>query len=471
MKCLRTCTLLLVCLCTFGLVLQTTFKPQLFTTHGIHRSLTINTYTDLADNENRTGALDHLRPSQKPTKVPAGHPSDWRVNELVASRLEQISNMHRERRVDCAAVIRNNKTAMAEAISVAKNLADTRDKNFNINIHLMNQTQNCSHFLKEYGFITDVLSKEEEEFPIAYSLVAYTDTETALRLLRSIYRVQNVYCIHVDISATSRTMGALTSVVSCLPNAFISSRRVNVQWGHFTVLEAELICLQDLWRHKKWKYFINLTGQEFPLKNNFELVKILKSYKGANDVHGTIKYRRLNRWNFQELPHNLTGIKGWVHVSLSRPFVDFTLHDPRSQDLLDFLKGTWIPDESFFSTLNHNTQLGIPGSFVGLNETEQRVGEKPTFNRYKMWGRNPCAKNTVRDICILSTGDLPRMVASDFLFANKFFLNEDRVVIGCLEERLMNKTRDYYMGRLQFNTSVYENSVIVKNRIRDETGG
>jgi hypothetical protein len=38
-------------------------------------------------------------------------------------------------------------------------------------------------------------------------------------------------------------------------------------------------------KYKKWKYFINLTGQEFPLKTNQEIVKILKSYKGANDVN------------------------------------------------------------------------------------------------------------------------------------------------------------------------------------------
>ena len=42
-----------------------------------------------------------------------------------------------------------------------------------------------------------------------------------------------------------------------------------------------------LWRMRsKWRYFINLTGQEFPLKTNKELVKILKAYRGANDIMG-----------------------------------------------------------------------------------------------------------------------------------------------------------------------------------------
>ena len=40
-------------------------------------------------------------------------------------------------------------------------------------------------------------------------------------------------------------------------------------------------------KRKKWKYFINLTGQEFPLKTNYEIVQILKAYKGANNEEGT----------------------------------------------------------------------------------------------------------------------------------------------------------------------------------------
>ena len=38
----------------------------------------------------------------------------------------------------------------------------------------------------------------------------------------------------------------------------------------------------------QWKYFLNLSGLDFPLKTNFELVRILKSYRGANDVDGTL---------------------------------------------------------------------------------------------------------------------------------------------------------------------------------------
>ena len=36
----------------------------------------------------------------------------------------------------------------------------------------------------------------------------------------------------------------------------------------------------------KWKYFINLASQAFPLKTNEEIVEILKTFNGGNDVLG-----------------------------------------------------------------------------------------------------------------------------------------------------------------------------------------
>ena len=106
--------------------------------------------------------------------------------------------------------------------------------------------------------------------------------------MRAIYRPQNVYCIHVDSKADNATTYAVLDRLSqCFPNVFLASKRINVQWGYYSVLEADLVCLEDLvTKHRKWKYFINLTGQEFPLKTNWDIVKILTAYNGANDITG-----------------------------------------------------------------------------------------------------------------------------------------------------------------------------------------
>jgi len=60
-----------------------------------------------------------------------------------------------------------------------------------------------------------------------------------------------------------------------------------------------------------------------------------------------------------------TSVKGSVHVVVQRGFVDHVLHDARVVDLLNWTRRVRIPDETFFSTLNHNPALGIPGAYKG----------------------------------------------------------------------------------------------------------
>ena len=150
-------------------------------------------------------------------------------------------------------------------------------------------TQDCDKFKKERQYILQPLSQEESDFSIAFSIVVFKDMEQIERLLRAIYRPQNHYCLHVDIKSNKQVKEAVANLANCFDNVFISSRSVDVQWGWFSVLEPELICMQDLLKYKKWKYFINLTGQEWPLKTNEDLVKILKTFNGANSMEGTVK--------------------------------------------------------------------------------------------------------------------------------------------------------------------------------------
>jgi hypothetical protein len=65
-------------------------------------------------------------------------------------------------------------------------------------------------------------------------------------------------------------------------------------------------------------------------------------------------------------PYGIKVTKGAVHVAVSRGFVDFCLHDKKAQEILSWMRFSCkIPDEAFFTTLNHNRQLGVPGSYKG----------------------------------------------------------------------------------------------------------
>ena len=256
-----------------------------------------------------------------------------------AETFDAMAGLYQLTRVDCSSLLslqhsKQSVLAIALARSIAKEekkmLQDASGSQANLSRDIpqpreltrlpvewiRNATKDCEWYKRIRGYITSPLTLEEENFPIAYSLVVYKDLEMVERLLRMIYRPQNRYCIHVDSSSSQEYFSTVQAIAACFPdNVFMSSRRIKVRWGTFSVLTPELICMQDLWdmdknksssssrstaatgncqdgdiakrKRKKWKYFINLTGQEFPLRTNHELVKILKAYKGANNGDGT----------------------------------------------------------------------------------------------------------------------------------------------------------------------------------------
>ena len=189
--------------------------------------------------------------------------------------------------VNCRAIINGDDNEIKKASN--KSASQPRVKLLSP-MDYMNLTSNCGTFISKRGYFMSSLTQTEAEFPIAYSILLFKDPEQAEILLRAIYRPQNVYCIHVDKKTNNDTYRAMEGIANCFDNVFMARTRIDVQWGKFSVLEPDLICMEELLhRNKKWKYFINLTGQEFPLRTNYELVRILKAYNGANDIEGTIK--------------------------------------------------------------------------------------------------------------------------------------------------------------------------------------
>ncbi|KAL4219083.1 hypothetical protein ACF0H5_021666 [Mactra antiquata] len=336
-----------------------------------------------------------------------------------------------------------------------------------------NITTNCEQFKITRGYLDSPFTEIELNFPIAFSIIAYQKVEQIEYLLRAIYRPQNFYCIHMDAKSSTDDVLTIGKIASCFENVFLASRAIAVKWGAFTVLEAELICMDDLYKKGYWKYFINLTGQEFPLKTNLELVKILTAMEGANVVEGryemTIK-EFSKRWKKAgPAPHEITPVKGSVHVAINRDFVKFALYDKKSIDFIRWLKKTEIPDETFFSSLNYNPHLKISGAFLGDPE---EYPLKPTFTRYKNWAvghgvwTRHCDGKYIRSICILGVGDLLRVKDDISLFVNKLHLEFQPLTYRCLEEMIFNRTRDQYKNQLPIDTTYYSMLDQVRYRIR-----
>ena len=102
-----------------------------------------------------------------------------------------------------------------------------------------------------------------------------------------------------------------------------------------------------------------------------------------------------------------------LHIVVSARFVDFALNDPRALQLLDYVQNdTSVPDEWYFSTLNHNPRfLPAPGAFLGAaNGTivqsdrpnrnwELPNKEYPFLNRIKAWQWGPIPCRLILNYC------------------------------------------------------------------------
>lgn len=105
------------------------------------------------------------------------------------------------------------------------------------------------------------------------------------RLLRAIYAPQNIYCVHVDKKSKPSFHSAVTAIASCFPNVFMVSQPVNVVYASWSRVQADINCMADLYNSStNWKYFINVCGQDFPLKTNWEMVQMLRLLKGGNSM-------------------------------------------------------------------------------------------------------------------------------------------------------------------------------------------
>ena len=302
--------------------------------------------------------------------------------------LQEISGPKRRVfEVDCKAIINGNKSEIKKGIALMANKSYSRptvsDSDY------IRMTDDCDDFISTRGYNDQTLSRQELEFPLAFSILLYQDVEQAERLLRAIYKPQNYYCLHVDADSAPTVHQAVEGIAGCFDNVFVVTRKEYIVYAGFTRLQADLNCMSDLLhKGKKWKYFINLPSQEFPIKTNQDIVNILKVYNGANDIEGITGGRALqNRYKFRFIykhvanqakpkiyksstvkdspPYNVSVVKGSAYGVFSREFVEFVTENRIARELLDWFRDVLSPDEYYWATLHHNTHIGTPGAYMG----------------------------------------------------------------------------------------------------------
>ncbi|XP_076845206.1 beta-1,3-galactosyl-O-glycosyl-glycoprotein beta-1,6-N-acetylglucosaminyltransferase-like [Brachyhypopomus gauderio] len=337
-----------------------------------------------------------------------------------------------------------------------KNQTHVSDKSY------VEQTRDCEVFRSTRKYLPFPLSEEEEAFPLAYAIVVHHKVQNFERLLRSIYAPQNFYCIHVDKKAPESIMTAITSIVSCFNNVFIASRLEAVVYASWTRVQADINCMRDLYQiSSRWKYFINLCGQDFPIKTNLEIVRALKALGGGNSLETEVMPNH-KRSRFQKShiikdgairgtdknkdppPLGIKIFSGGAYIVVSHDFVRFVLKDPKAQTLISWSNDTFSPDEFLWATLQRMPE--VPG-YLRANQ-KYDITDISTISRLIKWSYHegasdavypPCQGTHVRAVCVYGAGDLQWMLEQRHLFANKFDTDFDPIAIRCLEKYLRHR--------------------------------
>ena len=349
----------------------------------------------------------------------------------------------------------------------------------------------CSQIRTDFSdnfYVSDI----EKRFPLAYVLVVHTNPQQILRFLKTIYRPHNRFCIHPD-PHSAKLVEVFQRLSECLPNIFIASRVHHVKYTRpSTIFRAQMSCFGDLDGAKErsnWKYVVNLCGRELPLKTNRQIVEALMKMNGRS----VIKPHPIDQYTLDtcfsrarsRVAKNASCIGGGDQVGIaavencdpflrasglrlfksmtynaySREFVRYFMRDSRARALQDWLlRNCRTPEEHYYAMAA--IIPGAPGgnsswdsNSTSYNKTlDETAVFRTIWYHYKSSPHHvegeTCAGKVVHSICILNTAELPRiyetMTSTGVWFFNKFFMEEDHVIMDCMEEELVRRNREEY---------------------------
>jgi hypothetical protein len=259
-------------------------------------------------------------------------------------------------------------------------------------------------------------------------------------LINSIYHEENIYLIHIDKKASSKFHSEAGEIIREFKNVYIlQSQIVNrCMWSLTDVQLNAIKFLFDLKIH--WDYFINLSGQCFPLKSQNFIMDHLSKFKGnyitvgnPSDL-GIINDNLLRQRNhYQENENEITKItdnapllteyskgkynfysgSGWFF--LTREFCKYVLESNEAQEIKQYIKTSFISDENYFHTILMNSEFLMKPAFPNKRHLIMDVNQG---------GGHPI---------IYTENDFIELITSDDFFARKFDINLDSNILKMLQ--------------------------------------
>lgn len=370
---------------------------------------------------------------------------------------------------------------------------------------LVTKTKDCAWVkstFKDNFFVSD----SERDFPIAYALNLDKHPHQILRFLKVIYRPHNLYCLHFDLKSSHTFKRIIFNLASCLDNVIVPRKIEDVYRGWYTLVEAHASCFSDLMLARDqypWKYAITLCGKELPLRTNAEIVSLLEPLNGMSSIKIIGPYKRdKNKYRFKwtlnkvtgwlsmrdvpmsSIPYHMKAHKSWAYIALSHAFVEYYLCSEVGITLRNYMKDVYIPEESIYPTLF--MKPGVPGGYRAEDKNKLFFVmsciwlSKTNFKDFSLtlydvwWDRKRyCSGNIVHDICMVNNHDLfllpykPGIGSNTTtgcfsgsvgsydgpdrgpIVHNKYSMDEDMVVMDCMEQELIRRNRLEYRQKCE----------------------
>ncbi|VDK48462.1 unnamed protein product [Anisakis simplex] len=204
-----------------------------------------------------------------------------------------------------------------------------------------------------------------------------------------------------------------------------------------------------------------LSGFDLPLKTNREMVRIFKQLNGSFNTEVLhYDYGRLWARKGTKAPHGIHLFKSSLSATFSRESANYIANNTVVNELIHYLNGTHVPDETFWTTVAGNPEkIPMPGAFNGTrflqftDELERRQqneirAEFATstmhyyISRYQVWWFSRikiCNGEFVKDSCVYGIGDIPILLGRRELVAHKFYLHIQPAAYFCVYQKVRQR--------------------------------
>lgn len=329
--------------------------------------------------------------------------------------------------------------------------------------NFFSRLRDCSYVRDLFSPNNYYVAEEEENFPLGFVIVFHTQPQQIVRFLRVVYRPHNVYCLHPDSKSGQAFVEGFKHLAACLPNVVIPSNPLKVTYKHSSILEAQLTCMEEIRDHFsdwKWKYVLTLCGRELPFSSNWVIVDTLKrlhgssligarlsnigrrfSFKNVVDPKTGVLYR--TRTKIGKVPYGIKIYKSSSYMAISRDFLNFIFTNQKARDFRHYMLDVRVPEEHFYPSLYMLPEAPKGDPMAG--------GVRVIVSKAYWTGGNPklCTGKSVHAVCILNVADLPRIMkegsgATTYFFFNKYFMEEDPVIMECFERRIVSLNKLEY---------------------------